>query len=184
MAFLKGPRSPRPEQLTVRAWFVVAGLCVATLIAGALTSSRAAVTMALAFGPLVAICVAYSSFEWVEARRLRESVISRWHLAGAVLALAMWAMLSTRPPGSSEEEIQIACSAPPLGVSTATCLADADAAEWGNRAVSWSTLGIVALLAAAGRHSRVAAWSTLMVATAGQTLALQFIREFLRKYVG
>jgi hypothetical protein len=184
MAFLKGPSSPRPEQLTVRAWFVVAGLCVLTLIAGTVTYSMATVTMTFAVGPLVAICIAYSSFEWLEARKLGESVISRWHLTGAVLSLIIWLMLSTRPPGSSAEEIQIACSAPPLGVSTATCLADANAAEWGNRIVSWGSLGIIALLAVVGRRSRVAAWSTLMVATAGQTLAIQFIREFLREYVG
>jgi hypothetical protein len=184
MAFLKGPRSPRPEQLTVRAWFLVAGLCVLTLIVGTVTYSMATTTMALAIGPFVAICIAYSSFEWLEARKLGESVLSRWHLTATVLSLIIWAMLSTRPPGSTAEEIQIACSAPPLGVSTATCLADASAAEWGNRIASWGTLGLLALLAVAGRHSRVAAWSSLMVATAGQTVAVQFIREFLRQYVG
>lgn len=138
----------------------------------------------MALAPLLAICVAYSAFEWLEARKLGEPVISRGHLIGAVIALVIWALLSTRPPGSGAEAIRIACSAPPLGVSTAKCLVDASAAEWWNRIVAFGTLGIIGLLAATGRHSRVAAWSAIAVAAGGQTMALQFVREFLREYVG
>lgn len=138
--------------------------------------------MGIAFSPLIVTCIGYSVFEWLEARKLRERVMSRWHLLGAALAVVIWILFSTRPPGSSDEEIQIACSLPPLGISTATCRADASFAEWGNQIVSWTTLGVVILLAAIGRHSRIAAWSSMAMALVGQTLALQFIQEFLRQY--
>jgi hypothetical protein len=172
-AYTESQLVKRSGWLRLRAWIVCAAGMVAVLIGGSVTNRMSFGVAAVTLATPVAIFVGFGVAEWLEARRTGV-VLPRGHLAGAGIAVVLWFLHTAGGGGDLNFGKKWYCQGV-IGDPAVACLRDAAQALHRGHVVSWTGLAIVACLALLARRSRIAAWSTIAVVLAGQTLAVHFL---------
>lgn len=172
-SYAESPLVKRTGWLRLRAWIVcVAGLAV-VLIGGAVTNRMSFAVAAATLGTPAAIFVGFAVAEWLEARRTGV-VLARGHLAGPGVAVVLWLLYTAGGGGDLYFGKNYYCQSF-IGDPAVACLRDAGQALHRGHLVSWVGLAVVVALTPLARRSRIAAWSTIPIALAAQTLALHFL---------
>jgi hypothetical protein len=155
---------------------------VAVLIGGSVTNRMSFTVAAVTLTTPAAVFVGFAVAEWLEARRTGVT-LPRGHLAGPGLAVVLWLLHTAGGGGDLYFGKEFYCKSF-IGDPAGTCLRAAGHALHNGHLVSWIGLATVAALALLARRSRIAAWSTIPIVLAGQTLALHFLMPIKDAYGG
>jgi hypothetical protein len=179
-SYTESPLVKRTGWLRKRAWIICAASVVAVLIGGSVTNRMSFAVAAVTLATPAALCAGFAVAEWLEARRAA-LLLPRGHLAGPGVALVVWLLYSSGGGGDLFFSKEYYCRSV-IGDADAACLREAGQALQDGRLISWITLAVLVALALLARRSRVAAWSTIPIALAGQTLALQVLMPLKDAY--
>lgn len=172
-SYTESPLIKRAGWLRIRAWIVCAAGMVAVLIGGSVTNRMSFGAAAVALVTPVAIFAGFAVAEWFEGRRTGV-VLPRGHLAGPAVAVVLWLLNTAGGGGDLNFGKAYYCKAI-LGDPATVCLREAGRALQHGHLVSWAGLAMVAVFALLARRSRTAAWSTIPLVLAAQTLAVHFL---------
>jgi len=181
-SFSESPLVRRAGLLRIRAWIVCAAGMVAVLIGGSVTNRMSFTVAALTLTTPAVVFVGFAVAEWLEARRAGVT-LPRGHLAGPGLAVVLWLLHTAGGGGDLYFGKEFYCKGF-IGDPAVACLRDAGQALHNGHLVSWTGLATVAVLALLARRSRIAAWSTIPLVLAAQTLAVHFLLPLKDTYGG
>jgi hypothetical protein len=171
--YAESPLVKRAGWLRIRAWIVCAAGMVVVLIGGSVTNRMSFTVAAVTLVTPAAVFVGFAVAEWLEARRTGVR-LPRGHLAGPGLAVVLWLLNTAGGGGDLYFDKDFYCKSF-VGDTAMACLRDAGQALHNGHLVSWIGLATVAVLAVLARRSRIAAWSTIPLVLAAQTLAVHFL---------
>jgi hypothetical protein len=172
-SYTESPLVRRAGWLRIRAWIVCAAGMAVVLIGGSVTNRM---SFGVAAATLVTPAVIFAGFaaaEWLEARRTGV-VLPRGHLAGPGVGVVLWLIYTAGGGGDLTFGKHWYCRSI-IGDPAAACLRDAGQALHNAHLVSWTGLAMAGTFALLARRSRIAAWSTIPLVLAAQTLAVHFL---------
>jgi hypothetical protein len=172
-SYTESPLVRRAGWLRIRAWIVCAAGVVAVFVGASVTDRMSFGVAAVTLATPVVIFAGFAVAEVLEARRTGV-VLPRGHLAGPGVAVVLWLIYTAGAAGDLNFGKGFYCRSI-IGDPATACLRDAGHTLHNAHLVSWTGLAMVGVFALLARRSRVAAWSTIPLVLAAQTLALHLL---------